>query len=179
MSYLQQGFSRHSDSVKSSQNPSPFPLHISIKIRLEVNYGMLFQMIKLCHFKLDFKPILMFINDVERAICWSSCTITELSWDGGARVWSHCWLALCTHLVIYELFDHKYLTLLWGMRSSKGQTSPLSNLQQPWRRHSCSEKPWFSQTHSPFPFIDRIKVIKFFLIMYNMIALRELHSYTA
>ena len=95
MSYLQQGFSRHSDSVKSSQNPSPIPLHIRIKIRLEVYYGMLIQMIKLCHFKLDCKSILMFIKDVERAICWSSCTITELSWDRGARVWPHCWPALC------------------------------------------------------------------------------------
>ena len=123
MSYLQQGFSRHSDSVKSSQNPSPFPLQIRIKIRLEVYYGMLIQMIKLCHFKLDCKSILMFIKDVERAICWSSCTITELSWDGGARVWSHCWPALCT-------FGH--LWTFWSqvidsfMKDEKKQRTNLS-----------------------------------------------------
>ena len=124
MSYLQQGFSRHSDSVKSSQNPSPFPLHISIKIRLEVNYGMLFQMIKLCHFKLDFKPILMFINDVERAICWSSCTITELSWDGGARVWSHCWPALCTVGHLWTFWSQAIDFFEWGMREEAKDKPP-------------------------------------------------------
>ena len=123
MAYLQQGFSRHSDSVKPSQAPSSFPLHISITIRLEVNYGMFIQMIKLCHFKLDCKSILMFIKDVERAICWSSCTITGLSWDGGARVWSHCWPALCT---IGHLWTFWSQVIDFFMRDEKNQRTNLS-----------------------------------------------------